>query len=123
MKRFYKKIFQEKRKGPDKLIKITYLTISICWFIFLIYAFLLAQAQPHNRTYFDTRFKATVQTTWDTDILQSTIRYFYIGFLLSGFGIFLNSKRMKRKEDHYKYSLIFINFTSILGIIYYHFFF
>ncbi len=102
------------RKGPDIIIKLIDLSSIILWGILLLSIGFIISAKPQSMTLFDHLFKTTVREYWDFRLLQSALIISLVQFCLSLFSLYLNSKRLKRKTDRIRISIVISTFASLI---------
>ena len=109
----------DRRKGPDRLIhSLKWLAIG-GWLLMLAALIVLGLAKPEEVTFYDRHFNIARDTNWNYS-LRSIIFYMMIlGFSVSVLGLTINLKRLRRRDDEYRISLILMGFISLLGIIIY----
>ncbi|MCP3923960.1 MAG: hypothetical protein GY714_15385 [Desulfobacterales bacterium] len=112
-----------KRKGPDIWIKIRRISGVVVWFVMLVALYLLDSAKPENVTFFDRLNNIKRRTTWNTDYNQMIFYVMILGLIISVSGLYINSKRNRRKSDKYPLSLLIMMTISIIGILMHLFFF
>ncbi len=111
------KIIKQRRHGPDILVKLIHWTGVAAWLLMFIAIIIADKARPELPTLFDRIFNVQLRTTWDSDLLRYVFILAGIIFAICTIGLFLNTKRHHRKDDHYSKSLIIMKFMSGLGII------
>lgn len=110
---------QERRKGPDFLIKVLKNLVFISWVIIFTSMVLLDLAKPQMESFFDKLFGVHRNTNWNYTFMDYMFYTMVCGLGVSVGGLYINSKRMRRKGDHYSISLIFLGLVSTIGIIFY----
>jgi|GEM_PF-979595 len=105
------------RFGPDSLVKWKRFFVILSLVGLSVVFILLASAFPGRVTMFD-RFYGTqaVEGQWGKDLLMFILYISIPLFLISAFGIVLNSMRHKRKSDDYSKLLIVAFALSLIGI-------
>lgn len=113
--------FNERRKGRDSLLHILTALAVVGWSLILIAIFVIDQASPQDIevlfSYVDTGRNAYVGN-WDEQLLNIVFYIMLLGMVLSGTGLYLNSKRNRRRNDNYYLSLIFLGIISTVGTLY-----
>jgi hypothetical protein len=108
-----------RREGPDLLLKfITWISI-IGWALISSVLLIIARAEPESETFFDRLLQVQVRKTWDTELLHYAFILMIFLFIISGVGLYINSKRMRRKGDKYRLSLITMAIFSAVGMVVY----
>lgn len=113
-----------RRKHSDLLHKaLTWLNAAAV--ISLLFALCLAAiAKPELETFFDRYYNLSLRRTWNHDLVD------YIGLMLAASclssigGLYVNSKRLRRKTDYIHATLVFSLVASCvgLGLFFYRFF-
>jgi len=110
-----------RRSGPDMLVKsLTWIAVT-GWLLMVAAMFLLDRAKPVTKDFYDKAFDVhmNTRTGWDTEITFYLFIIMLVGLLLSPVGLFINSKRHKRREDTYRISLILLFIVSLFGTVIY----
>ncbi len=108
------------RKGPDLIIR-AFRFIQFLSFLFVItIVSLFGLAKPRVKTLYDTYYNVNIQSQWKDNLIHTAYYVMIMMLILSIIGIILNLKRLKRKTDHFCFSLVFFALCSIVGIIIYH---
>jgi len=113
-----KPVREERRKGPDTLIKVTNFLSIAALILMLPPLIIIERARPEMESLFDRWFRITVQAGWDVEALQGAVYYIILVFLLSTAGLVLNVMRRRRKEDRIRFGLMIPFAFSIFGGIY-----
>lgn len=110
-KSFLKKDY---RQGPDIINKLINL-LSISLWIFIIFNLCIVfLAKPVGETFFDRFFNVTVRSYWDANLLSFALILSLVQFIVSIFSLYLNTKRLKRKGDRIRITIIVSIFLSLL---------
>lgn len=113
--------YYKNRKGePDAIIKWLDIASVLTWFLILFNISLFLYARPVTENFFDRLFNVEVRDYWDTRFLTITFILSAILFVLSLISIYLNTKRLKRKYDRMRKSLIVsagFSLFMMLGIL------
>lgn len=113
--------YYKNRKGePDAIIKWLDIASVLTWFLILFNISLFLYARPRTENFFDRLFNVQVRDYWDTRFLTVTFILSAILFVLSLISIYLNTKRLKRKYDRMRKSLIVsagFSLFMMLGIL------
>jgi len=110
---------KEKRKGPDKWIKIMKSAALISWSLFVFAFYLIGKAQPQLESFFERWLNVRVREGWDEKILFYAFILMLVIFYFSCFGLVINTRRHKRKTDRYSPALIFLFITSMFCVVLY----
>jgi len=113
--------FRERRKGKDTVLQVVTIMAVIGWTLLLIALFIIDKASPQEiELYFnivDTGASSS-PGAWNQHLLQLVFYIMLLGMCLSGVGLYLNSKRNRRRNDSYYLSLIFLGIVSTIGTLY-----
>lgn len=102
------------RKGPDLILRMIDIISVILWGFIIVNFAIIMIAKPVSETFFDRFFSIKVRDYWDTYLLQFSLILSLTQLLISVFSLFLNSKRLKRKGDRLRISIIVSIFISLL---------
>lgn len=114
------KYYKNRRGEPDAILKWLDIASVLTWFLILFNISLFLYARPVTENFFDRLFNVEVRDYWDTRFLTITFILSAFLFVLSLVSIYLNTKRLKRKYDRIRKSLIIsavFSFIMMLGII------
>ncbi len=112
-------IKQDRRKGPDLLIKILKWLGIFGWFVMIVALYILDMAKPEEENMFTKTADISVRKTWDPKLIHYLFCLMIFGLCISAVGIVINSRRHHRKDDRFKYILITLGAISTFGIIKY----
>ena len=111
------KFLKEKRKKPDPVMQIIHLSNGLVWIILMAFLLTTNAAMPPVETFYDRLFGVQLREHWDFRLLRVS-QWILAGlFVISGIGIFLNTKRLKRQDDHMRVSLIITGVFSFAGSV------
>lgn len=116
-------LYRFKRSGPDFWVKTIESLCVVGWLLMLIALLVIGTAKPEIETFFDRYYSVPLRRTWDLELTRYVFYIMLLGLFLSVFGLLANSRRISRKEDSYRDSLIIVGVISLIGIIKYLFFF
>jgi len=102
------------RKGPDIIIRILDISSVILWAFIIVNLAMIMFAMPEKETFFDRLFSIQVRGYWDKDLLQFPLVLSVIQLIISVVLLFLNSKRLKRKDDRIRTSVVISLFVSLI---------
>jgi len=109
--------YEEKRNGPDTILDIIHgIKYASMGLLFLIIVFFI-KAMPETSYGIGRFFRHAYRVQWDSSVLNLTFTIATIQFASTSIGLYLNSKRMKRKTDKYNITMIFNFIISIFVII------
>lgn len=101
------------RKGPDLIFRLIDIFSVILWGFQILNIGLLYQAKPVDETFLDRLFNVKVRDYWDYQLLQLALILSLVQFVVSLIYLYLNSKRLKRKNDRIRISIIISIFSSL----------
>jgi len=110
---------RDRRKGPDLLIKLTEWFAVLGIFMLLAALYVIGLAKPETETFFDRYFDIRLRSYWDLDLARYIFYFMVFALLSSGAGLFINSRRHRRKEDRYDIFLLIVGLVSLAGIFVY----
>jgi formate hydrogenlyase subunit 3/multisubunit Na+/H+ antiporter MnhD subunit len=114
-----KRVFVERRRGPDKLTKWIKWTSIIGWLLIICVIFIISEAKPRVENFFDKLFHVHLRKTWDEDLLRYSFFLMVILFFLCAFAFIFNLMRHKRKTDRFNKSIIILGIVSFVGSLIY----
>lgn len=117
MRRMSQNIFyhSDKRKGPDLILRLISLSSIILWGFIILNFCVILSAKPEFESFFDRLLNLTVRDYWDYRLLHISLVTSLTQFILSVLALFLNTRRLKRKTDRIRASIIII--SLVLSII------
>ncbi len=101
----------ERRRGPDFLLKLIHWIAISGWVLMLVGLILFGKAKPQSPSFFDRLMKVPIKSNWDQGLIQNIIILMLVILSSCTIGLLINSQRIKRRDDHFNYSLI------ILGVV------
>ena len=110
---------KNKRKGPDLLISLINWISVAGWILIIAVLVIIGKAQPAMVTFWDRLLQTGVDSSWDIELAQYAFYLMVVLLFLGLAGLFMNSKRHKRKTDRYRVSLIVMTLFSVAGIAVY----
>jgi hypothetical protein len=108
----------DRRRGPDKVLRAMNWMGVISWIMVFAMVTLLDSARPKTPTFYDRWTGQEVENTWDETKSLIAMIIMYAGLSMSMVGIYLNSKRKRRKSDHYRLHFMFLGAIYILGLLF-----
>lgn len=114
-----KRIFTERRKGPDAVVKAVWWATGISWLLIIIALAITGEAQPEHANFIDRLYKVTVRSTWDATLLSYVFYVLLLNLATCIFGFILNMLRQKRKTDKISKSIIILGLITLSGIVWY----
>ena len=113
---------RDRRSRPDIWLRLIGFFGVIGWLVMLVAMIIANKARPEIETV-TTRFhNIMVRTIWDTGLTTYLFYLMVVGLCISVTGLLINLKRLKRKDDQLRISLILVLLISIAGIVTYFFF-
>jgi hypothetical protein len=103
------KKIKNRRRGPDAIVKAISFLSGLSWLVILGIFITFSMAKPGIKT----------GAAMDTSVLRYAFYLMILQALLCGFGLAVNTSRLKRRSDKLNLSLIIFGVLSILGIIFY----
>ena len=106
-----------RRKSKDLLLQL------LTWFNALAVIGLLAAlcltaiAKPELETFFDRYYNLHLRQTWNRDLISYIGLLLGISFLCSVGGLFVNSRRLRRKGDYIHATLVISLLLSLIGLL------
>ena len=103
---------QNRRKGPDFWLRsLSVLTVA-GWLLLFISFVLFDLARPETETLFHHIMGVLPQKGWNVT-LRNAVFYLVIGCQgASMIGVWVNGRRMRRKSDRYRWSIMGLGITS-----------
>ena len=109
----------DRRTGPDKVLKAMRWLGVFGWILVIVVFVLFEISRPVITTFIDRwNSQVTIQPEWDKSTAHVLLFIMYLGLTVSSVGIWLNTKRLKRKTDFYRFHFFFLGLFMFLGIIY-----
>lgn len=112
---------QNRRNGPDLLLKLLSWT-NVAAVAALFGAFCItALAKPEVETFFDRYYNVNLyrRANWDMTLFSYIGILLLLSGLISLFGLYLNSKRRRRKGDYIRATQVVSLIISIFGLALY----
>jgi hypothetical protein len=112
----------ERRRGPDVWLKLVNWVAISCWILMLGVLYLFDKAKPRTSTFFDRTANIPVDTSWDLGIVNNLLVLLATILGFCTIGLLVNSRRVKRRDDHYSVSLILLGIIAglvIMAFLYY----
>lgn len=114
---------QDRRKGPDALVKWVKYSGIISWILISMVLFITLIAKPDFESYMDESFHIRLQNAWDVNIMQYVFVLMVLLFFFCTISIVINLTRYRRKSDRFNKTLILNAVAALIGILLYLFFF
>ncbi len=110
---------QDRRRGPDILIKVLRWLGIFGWFVMIVALYIIDMAKPEEENMFTKKLNASVRTTWDPALIRYLFWVLIFGLIISVIGLVINSRRHHRKDDRFKYILFVLGAISCFGVVKY----
>ncbi len=110
---------QEKRQGPDILVKWVRIARFFAWIMLGIFLVITDTAKPQTLTFWDRFLDVKIRGFWDQNLLFIAFIVAVILFIFSFVSILINAMRLKRKTDRLCISLLITLIISSIGILFY----
>lgn len=108
---------RQNRKDP-LLLSLRWLSV-IGWLALLTALFVLGEARPPVETFFERWYKIQLRASWNLELARYIFYLMLFGLGTSLTGLVINSRRLRRKGDEWRVSLILVAAISLLGLIRY----
>ena len=109
---------QERRSGPDFLIRVIKTLNIVCGSLMIAALLLIDKAKPGIATFFDRLLAVHLRKNWDRDLLLALLYVAAAICFLSLTGLLMNKMRTRRKTDRYSKTLIFSIIFSLAALIF-----
>ena len=111
------RVWVEKRKGPDPIVKWVNKAGYITWGILFVILSFIGLARGREATFIDKMAHIPVDTAWNNNMLWVSLIITIVLFVLCMVSIVLNIMRSRRKTDKISMSLILCElFSFLVGI-------
>lgn len=114
-----KKIYSERRKGPDAIVKGVWWTVGISWLLFIAALIFTETARPETATFFDRQFNISIRDYWNENVLKYVFFILVMNLAVCFIGFLLNMMRHKRKTDKISKSILILGTVTLAGILWY----
>jgi len=104
----------DSRKGPDLILRILDISSVILWGFIIVNLIMIMFAMPEKETFFDRLFNIQFRDYWDADLLRVPLVLSIVQLVISVILLYLNSKRLKRRDDRIRASVIVSLFVSLI---------
>ena len=109
---------RRQRRSDPLLVVLRWLSVA-GWLILLAALLLLAEAKPPVETFFERWYDLRLRSTWNLELARYIFYLMLLGLGTSLTGLVLNSRRLRRRGDEWRISLILVAVISRLGLIRY----
>ncbi len=107
----------KRRRGPDSIIKALTSLKIITWMSLIFTLIIIQIAKPKSGGFFKTKYGSNISNHWNYDLLAISLVLMLLGIALSIFGLYINSKRMRRKNDSISKILLFTGVIFLISLI------
>lgn len=108
---------RQRRKDPLLLV-LRWLSVT-GWLILLTALFVLGEARPPVETFFERWYNIQLRASWNLELARYIYYLMLLGLATSLTGLAINSRRLRRKDDEWRISLMLVAAISLLGLIRY----
>jgi uncharacterized membrane protein YhaH (DUF805 family) len=108
---------RQNRRDP-LLLALQWLSVT-GWLILLAALLVLAEARPPVETFFERWYDIRLRSGWDLNLARYIFYLMLLGLATSLTGLAINSRRLRRKGDEWRVSLLLVAVISLLGLIRY----
>lgn len=108
---------QDRRRGPDALVKWVKYSGIISWLLISIVLFTTFIAKPDFESYMDDSFHIRLQEDWNINMMHYVFVLLVLLFFFCMISIIINLFRYRRKSDRFNITLILNSAASLIGII------
>ncbi len=117
-------IFRERRRGADALISVMRVLGVSGWLLMFSALALFERARPEESFIDPELFRrlgipVVLRQYWDLELVRYIFYLMIMGLVLSLAGLWLNSRRRRRRDDHYRIYLLSLGLISLAGIVMY----
>lgn len=116
-------LFSERRRRKDWVLRWLDWSVIFTWLLTFLILVNFLLAMPERPNTIDRFYGYPVRLNWDMSMIQRNIYFLLALFVITSFSVVLNSTRLKREEDHYRFSLVVMGGMSLLMIVAYILFF
>lgn len=109
---------RRQRRSDPLLVALRWLSVS-GWLVLLAALLVLAEAKPPVETFFERWYDLRLRNSWNLELARYIFYLMLLGLGTSLTGLAINSRRLRRKGDEWRVSLILVAAISLLGLIRY----
>ena len=111
--------FVERRRRPDWVMRSVTVVALIGWTGPIIAFILLERARPEGAGLFSGLFDITILNPWNSSLLRWAFVSIVSSLIITSIGMFINTKRKRRKTDRFNRLLIILGAFSIVFIVFF----
>ena len=109
-----------RRKKPDLTLRLLAWSNAIAVISLIIAVAIIAMAKPKQMNFLDHFYSVQrLNPTWDMGLIKYIGVMLLLSFIASIIGLFLNSKRLRRKRDHVHATLVLSLIVSSISLLFY----
>ena len=109
-----------RRRQPDQILRLLAWSNAIAVISLVLAICLVAIAKPKRMNFLDHFYGVQrMSPAWNMDLVGYIGFMLFLSLLASGFGLFLNRKRLRRKEDHIHATLVLSLIASTVSLFFY----
>ncbi len=117
-------IFRERRRGADAWLSMMRVLGVSGWLLMFSALALFERARPEESFIDPELFRrlgipVVLRQYWDLELVRYIFYLMIMGLVLSLAGLWLNSRRRRRRDDHYRIYLLSLGLISLAGIVMY----
>lgn len=106
----------ERRRRRDVLMTLLRLLNTIAVLALISALFITAASKPSHQSFFDQFHNLRIYYDWNYPRLRYAAFCLFLGFFTSAVGLVVNTRRLRRKKDHIRASLILCLVISVIGL-------
>lgn len=105
-------------RSDPLIVVLRWLSVS-GWLILLTALLVLGEARPPVETFFERWYNIQLRASWNLELARYIYYLMLLGLGTSLTGLAINSRRLRRKGDEWRVSLVLVAAISLLGLIRY----
>lgn len=115
---------KERRKGPDLWLRVLRWTGIGGWLILFAAFVIMDKAKPERGTFIDMMYfrqlgiPVELRQEWDQQLVTYIFYLMTLGLCISVAGLLINTRRLRRRDDGYRASLVIVGTISLIAVIY-----
>ncbi len=106
-------------RRPDPLLRLLSVCNGLAVVALAAALIVTAIAKPELETFFDRYYNLTLRTSWNMELANYIGVLLACSFVISIIGLIINSKRLKRKYDHIRATLVLSLIISLVAFGYF----
>lgn len=108
-----------RRRSPDLLLRLLSICNGLAVVALAAALGVTAVAKPELETFFDRYYNLTLRKTWDMELANYIGILLFFSLITSITGLMINGKRLKRKHDYIRATLVLSLIISIIAFIFF----